>query len=252
MMMLGVVAFALMGAILASFIHVVVERAYTGQSFVRGRSRCSSCSATLKPTELIPVVSWLCARGKCRTCGCRIPVMLFFSELFLGGLFVYIYLWFGLTPSLFLFLLFTVILFGTVLYDIRHTIVPPAASIALCIVAVVFSLLQQGNAMSLGLSYITAGVIGLGFLLLHVLSKGRAMGLGDAPVAFALSLMVAPFAFAGLLFSFWTGALVGIGILVLRRGGPTMGIEVPFVPFMAVGFFLAYFLQWNPLSFGLL
>ncbi len=104
----------------------------------------------------------------------------------------------------------------------------------------------------MALSYITAGVIGLGFLLMHVLSKGKAMGLGDAPIALALSLMVAPYAFAGLLFSFWIGALLGIGILATRQGGPTMGIEVPFVPFMAAGFLLAYFLQWNPLSFALL
>jgi prepilin signal peptidase PulO-like enzyme (type II secretory pathway) len=79
------------------------------------------------------------------------------------------------------------------------------------------------------------------------------MGLGDAPVAFSLALLVgSAYAFAGLIFSFWIGALFGIGLLLARRGGPTMGIEVPFVPFLAAGFLLAYFTQWNPFPlFGL-
>jgi prepilin signal peptidase PulO-like enzyme (type II secretory pathway) len=65
---------------------------------------------------------------------------------------------------------------------------------------------------------------------------------------FALSLFVGSQAISGLLFSFWIGALFGIILLLVRRGGPTMGIEVPFVPFMALGYLLAYITQWNALG----
>jgi prepilin signal peptidase PulO-like enzyme (type II secretory pathway) len=75
------------------------------------------------------------------------------------------------------------------------------------------------------------------------------MGLGDTPVAFALSLLAGREAIAGVMFSFWIGAVIGILILVFRRGGPKMGIEVPFVPILAAGFLLALFSQWNPLPF---
>ena len=92
-----------------------------------------------------------------------------------------------------------------------------------------------------------AFIIGIAFFLLHVLSGGRAMGLGDAPVAFALSILVGSSAVPGILFSFWVGGVVGVLILVFRRGGPKMGIEVPFVPFLAIGYILAFFTQWNPL-----
>jgi prepilin signal peptidase PulO-like enzyme (type II secretory pathway) len=75
------------------------------------------------------------------------------------------------------------------------------------------------------------------------------MGLGDAPVALALALLAGPgLALAGLLFSFWIGALVGIAILVSRPKGHRMGIEVPFVPFLAAGYLLAFFTRWNPLT----
>jgi prepilin signal peptidase PulO-like enzyme (type II secretory pathway) len=75
------------------------------------------------------------------------------------------------------------------------------------------------------------------------------MGLGDAPVALALSLVAGTNAFSGLLFSFWIGAVIGIGILALYPRGHRMGIEVPFVPFLAAGYLLAFFTQWNPLLF---
>ena len=98
------------------------------------------------------------------------------------------------------------------------------------------------------LALMVAGVISLGFFLLYAFSRGRAMGLGDAPVSFALALLVgASLAIPGLLFSFWIGAIVGIAILATTPKGHRMGIEVPFVPFLAAGYLLAFFTQWNPL-----
>lgn len=241
--------FALLGIVVASFVHVVVERIYTGQSWTTGRSCCSSCRTTLSPLELIPVVSWVALRGRCYNCGSRIPVSLFVGEVILGCVGVVSYLAFGISPELVVFFLYVVVLFAVVLYDVRHTIVPPVASGILLVLSVVFSLVATSDYRVLGLSYITAGCIGLGFFLLHLFSKGRAMGLGDAPIALSLSILVAPYALGGLLFSFWIGAVVGIAILVMRRGGPTMGIEVPFVPFLALGYLLAYFFQWNPFLF---
>jgi prepilin signal peptidase PulO-like enzyme (type II secretory pathway) len=77
------------------------------------------------------------------------------------------------------------------------------------------------------------------------------MGLGDAPIALSLSLLSAGYVFPGILFSFWIGAVVGIAILVTRPKGHRMGIEVPFVPFLAAGFLLAFFTSWNPLALAL-
>jgi prepilin signal peptidase PulO-like enzyme (type II secretory pathway) len=145
-------------------------------------------------------------------------------------------------------LLAIVVLGALVLYDIRHTIVPETLSYALFALSAVFALMTSGDMHALGITILTAGCIGLGFFLLHSLSKGRAMGLGDAPVALSLSLLTGAAAVPGLLFSFWIGAVVGIVILVLRPAGHRMGIEVPFVPFLAAGFFLAFFTGWNPLT----
>ncbi|MCI0597784.1 prepilin peptidase [Candidatus Parcubacteria bacterium] len=239
------IGFAFFGAVLGSFIGVVAERVHTGQSFVQGRSRCNSCNRILHIPDLIPVFSWLLSRGACRACGSRIPAGYLALELMLGILFALSYLALGLSFPLLVFLGALSVLAFIVVYDLRHTIVPSYASNALMFLAVVYALIVapfMGGFLS---SLITAGIIAFGFFALFFLSKGRAMGLGDTPVAFSLALLVAPHAVSGLLFSFWIGALYGIAILVLRRGGPTMGIEVPFVPFMAAGFLLAYFTKWN-------
>lgn len=239
--------FALFGALAGSFAGVIAERLNTGQSFVKGRSRCNSCARTLGPADLIPVVSWLLSGGKCRTCGALVPGAYALLELTLGALFAFSYAHLGLSVTLAPFLVALFILAVIVVYDLRHTIVPPMLSFLLFVASVVYAWLAAGSVHAFGGALMAAGAIALGFFLLHVLSGGRAMGLGDAPVAFSLSLLAAGNAVSGLLFSFWIGALYGIVVLVLRRGGPKMGIEVPFVPFLALGFLLAYFTGWNPL-----
>jgi leader peptidase (prepilin peptidase)/N-methyltransferase len=249
-MLLYVVVFSILGAILASFVNVIVERVHTGQSWMFGRSRCSSCRSELKSHDIIPIISWILNSGRCRLCGSRIPLLLLLSEILLAVLFAFSYFHIGLSFKLVVFLLFVSVLLGIVLYDMRHTIVPPFASFALLVLATLFSVLNTTDFTALGSAFMTAGALALGFLFLYVFSKGRAMGLGDAPVVLALSLLTAPYALGGILFSFWIGALVGIVILVLRRGGPTMGIEVPFVPFLATGYLLAFFVQWNPFILG--
>jgi prepilin signal peptidase PulO-like enzyme (type II secretory pathway) len=168
--------------------------------------------------------------------------------LVLGVVFALAYGVLGIGIPLAVFLVATLLLAFVVLYDVRHTIVPLETTAVLAVLAAGFTWLTLPYLFVQ--TILLACGIALVFVLLHVFSGGRAMGLGDAPVALALSLLVgAPAAIPGFLFSFWIGALVGIGILVARPGGPTMGIQVPFVPFLAAGYLLAYFTAWNPLPF---
>lgn len=244
------IAFFVLGSILASFMAVIAERLYTGQSWVSGRSRCNSCAETLTARDLVPIASWVASFGKCRTCGSRVPAAYALGEATLGALFALSYLTSGLHAALPVFLAVLTTLTFIVMYDLRHTIVPPVASTLLIILSFAYAALVSFDLRHLGSTLLVAGVIGFGFFLLYFLSRGRAMGLGDAPVALALSLVTgSAFAMAGLLFSFWIGAVIGILILLTRKGGARMGIEVPFVPFLAAGYLLAYFTHWNPLFF---
>lgn len=245
--LIAFVFFAL-GSVLASFTAVIAERLHTGQSWVNGRSRCNSCNRELSALDMVPVLSWLVFRGRCRTCCARVPALYALSEVLLGSVFALSYLKLGLVLSLAPLLMAFSVLAFIVMYDLRHTIVPMTSSLLLILFSLLYAVLSMGAGARLGLTLVVAGVISLFFFLLYAGSRGRAMGLGDAPVALALSILVGgSLAVPGLLFSFWLGALVGIAILAMTPKGHRMGIEVPFVPFLAAGYLLAFFTQWNPL-----
>ncbi len=243
--------FFALGAIVASFVGVVVARLNTGHSFVTGRSRCDACNLPLVPHALVPLASYLLSGGKSQCCGAQLSLYAPLSELLLGALFVMSYLKLGFTPALISLLAACSLLLALVLYDLAHQILPPVLLWPFVAVALVTGFLTAPSIEDFKLTLIAAAAIALFFIALHVLSRGRAMGLADAPLSLGLALLVGwPFAFSGLAFSFWIGSIIGITILLQRPRGSRMGVEVPFAPFLAAGFLLAYFfIQWNPLAF---
>lgn len=64
-----------LGAIIGSFLATIVSRWPHGHSVITGRSRCDSCGRALNVLDLVPLVGWILARGKCRTCSVRIDLV---------------------------------------------------------------------------------------------------------------------------------------------------------------------------------
>ncbi len=62
----------LLGAIIGSFLATILVRWPRGESVLGGRSRCDGCGRTLRALDLVPILSWLVLRGRCRTCGARV------------------------------------------------------------------------------------------------------------------------------------------------------------------------------------
>ena len=76
--------FFIIGLCLASFLNVVVERTVRGEKWLWSRSKCNSCGHVLAWYDLIPVLSWIFLKGKCRYCKNSIPARYPLSELALG------------------------------------------------------------------------------------------------------------------------------------------------------------------------
>lgn len=235
-----------LGAVLGSFAGVISERLGTGESWVQGRSRCNSCVRTLSSADLVPVLSWLSTRGRCRGCSSRVPIRYAVIEALLAVVFFASGRLVGFVPALPVLLFALFLLTVIVLYDLRHTIVPLGLALLFLAASIAYAWLHAANLHAFGGIVLVSGIIASGFALLHVVSGGRWMGLGDAPVALSLSLLAGANAIPGLLYSFWIGGAFGIIVLVATPKGHRMGIEVPFVPFLAAGYLLALFTQWNP------
>ncbi|HCR52637.1 TPA: hypothetical protein DIV48_03290 [Candidatus Kaiserbacteria bacterium] len=242
-------SFFALGAIVASFVGVLVERLYTGQGFLSGRSRCNACNTPLTPLALVPVISYVALQGRAHCCGARLPLRAPLTEALLGVLFVGAYADLGLSFALLYFLISLSALLGLVLYDLSHQILPPSLLIIFIAASVAMRYALSPSLATFSSSCITAALIALALALIHFFSRGRAMGFADAPLAFGLALLAGPTALTGFVFSFWIGAGIGIGLLFTRPRGSRMGVEVPFAPFLAAGFLLAYFTQWNLFAF---
>ncbi len=244
------IALFFLGAIIASFIGVIVARLNTGQSYLVGRSRCDACTVPLSVLQLVPVLSYVASGGRAHCCGARLSLSAPLSEILLGVLFVLVYQTIGLSYALPFMLIALSLLLALVLYDVAHQILPfPLLAVFVGASALAGFLLA--DSVSAYLSTLLVALVLAGILaVIHYASGGRAMGFADAPFVFGCALLTGPAALPGFIFSFWIGALIGILLLVRRPAGSRMGVEVPFAPFLAAGFLLAYFTQWNPFIFA--
>ncbi|MDD2657218.1 MAG: prepilin peptidase [Candidatus Pacebacteria bacterium] len=245
---LGAVFFAL-GAIIASFMGVVAARLHTGASILVGRSRCDACNAPLAPLMMVPIVSYLISGGRAHCCGAHLSPLAPVTEALLGVLFVLSYLKLGLSIALPFALIALALLLALVLYDLAHQILPPWLLGAFVAASALAGYLSAPSLFEFFSALSPAFLIAGSLAFIHVISQGRAMGFSDAPLAFGLALFAGFAAFPGFIFSFWIGAVIGIILLARRPRGSRMNTEVPFAPFLAAGFILAYFTQWNPFAF---
>ncbi|MBI4118181.1 MAG: prepilin peptidase [Parcubacteria group bacterium] len=252
-----------LGLFVGSFLNVVVLRLNTGRDMVHSRSSCFSCGKTLSWYELIPLVSFFVQNGRCRRCKSKISWQYPIVELTSGFLFASVAwhefgIWNGdvligqILDSIFYILIFSVLLAITV-YDARHKIIPNILVYVFDALAFL-TVLGFGNWSLLGDSslkienFITGLIFFSFFAGIWFLSQGRWMGFGDAKLALGLGWLLGPsLGIAGLVLSFWIGALFGLAALSIRRlfsrwGRDTISLqsEIPFAPFLVVGAFLAF------------
>lgn len=244
--------FFALGTIVASFIGVVAARLHTGQGFLGGRSRCDACGTPLLARSLVPIFSFMGSGGRAGCCGARLSWYAPGTELLLGALFVLAYLKLGFTSEFPLVLLAFSLLLLLVVYDSMHHMLPPVPLGLFVAVSALIAVMATSSLTDFMLRAASAAGPAVFLLAIHVVSRGRAMGLADVPLAFGLGLLTGSAAIPGLIFSFWIGALVGITLLLARPRGSRLNTEVPFAPFLAAGFLLAYFTQWNPFALATL
>lgn len=236
---------ALVGLVVGSFLNVVIHRVPLGESVVKPRSRCPGCGSEISPRDNIPVISWLLLKGKCRTCAepisARYPVV----EILTALVFTAMALRFGYDWGLPAFLYLGAVGVALAMIDLDVKRLPDALTLPSYVVgAVLLGAAAVANGEP-GLM-IRAGLGALAlfvfyFVLLVVYPAG--MGFGDVKLAGVLGLYLAYLGWGSLVvggfLGFLLGAVVGGGLMLIRRAGrKTM---IPFGPFMLAGALLAIF-----------
>jgi leader peptidase (prepilin peptidase)/N-methyltransferase len=118
------VAFFLLGAVIGSFLNVVIHRLPRRESVVFPPSACPACGAAIRPWDNVPLVSFLLLRGRCRSCRHRISLRYPAVELLTAACSAALYALLGLSASLAIYLPFTWALIALAFIDARHQILP--------------------------------------------------------------------------------------------------------------------------------
>src|SRR3989339_312717 len=246
----------LFGAVVGSFLNVVILRLNSGQSVVSGRSKCFTCAKKLKWYELLPLASFVFLQGKCSACKTKISWQYPLVETITGIIFVLLFQQnqniFGFS---FLVLIFSFLIIIAV-YDYHHQIIPNLFvwifnGLAFLWLFNSFRISDFGFRILNWNNLLAGFILFVFFALLWGVSRGRWMGFGDAKLALGIGwLLGMAKGAAAITLAFWIGAIIGVLLIYLSKNKYGMKSSIAFGPFMVLGTMISFF--WGEKIIGFL
>ena len=178
LMEIAVIVF-IFGAMIGSFLNVVIYRIPKNESIVFPSSKCQSCQTSLKWYHNIPIFSWVFLGGKCAFCKEKISAQYPIVEFLTGIIFVALYFKLGLVWYLPFMAASFAAIFALVMIDFKYMAVPDNINFA----ALIFALVQPEFLNGLMYAAIAAGGLYLIGLLSSLIARKQAMGGADVIVA---------------------------------------------------------------------
>ncbi len=220
---------ALAGAAVGSFLNVCIDRLPSGRSLLRPPSQCDACGRRLTPLDLIPILSYILLRGRCRSCGAHISYRLPLVEAATAGLFALLWHYFP-GPHFLIAAYYGSLFLVIALIDLKHTIIPNQLTYPALLVAVPLSIPQADNGI---VSSLTGGAIGLALGVVPLLLP-HGMGWGDVKMS---ALMGFGLGYPNILVALALAVLLGgiVGIVLLASGMKGRRSAIPFGPFLSMG-----------------
>ena len=181
----------LLGACMGSFLNCMAWRIVHGESVLRGRSHCDACGHVLTARDLVPIVSFLAHRGRCRWCGAKLSARHVWAEVVTGAVFVLIVLKFDISLQALGALALACVLLAGAFADLEGYIIPDRFVLAGIGLRVVWFFFEDWR-VTLPDALLGGFAVGgglLAFVLLYEkLRKIEAMGGGDLKLLFVTGL----------------------------------------------------------------
>ncbi|HEX5329358.1 prepilin peptidase [Sulfuricurvum sp.] len=220
------------GALIGSFLNVVILRIPRDESVAFPASHCMSCNTPLRAWHNVPIVSWLFLRGKCAFCGAKISIQYPLIELFSALIFLFSAMKFGFTAQALGVAITFDLLLALSAIDYRYKMVPDSLNLGALTVAIfsVTSLEQFGYNVTNALLF-AGGFSLLRFYISYIIKK-EAMGEADIMIAATMGALL------GIklgLVAIFIGAVLALPALILTRDESDESKELPFIPFLAMG-----------------
>lgn len=251
----------ILGLVAGSFVNAWVYRLDSGESVLFERSHCVKCGKTLRWYDLIPLISFVNLKGKCRDChkpiSVEYPLVEIITALLYAGVIFYhqpvfndISMWVSITYQM----LMAVFLETIFIFDIRHYLIPDSAVIGAIISTAVYGVAEFliancphfNTAAFLSvmpeiINHILAVILVSGFLwILAYVSKEKWMGWGDVRLALIIGIVLGyPNAVIALFGAFFIGAIIGLVTIVTKK--KSFKAMIPFAPFLIIGLVIAFY-----------
>lgn len=239
---MGVLIFIL-GSIIGSFLNVCIYRIPKEESIAYPPSHCMNCENELKWYDLVPIVSYIFLKGRCRYCREKVSIRYPIIELTTGLLFLALYINYGLSFYLVKYAVFVclIIVIGMIDYDttdVYFSITVFGSILGVIFIAVEFYLYKIGIIMEFNfLTYVygailAGGIIGIIILLTH------GMGLGDIEICFVCGLFLGfKLSVLMMFLSFIIGGILGVLLIALKI--KNRKDYIPFGPFVTIAALIA-------------
>lgn len=270
--MIYLIAFILFitGLFVGSFLNVVIDRIPRKETVVKGRSYCEFCKKELKWYDLIPLLSFIFLKGKCRYCHTKLSFFYPAIEISTGILFLLTYFFaifnfqflisneyfnalifnpkslISLAYYLFIVSSFIIIFFE----DLKYGVIPDKIVFPAITVSLVY--LFFFNQQSLIINLFSGLGAFLFFLVLYLATKGKGMGFGDVKLVLLLGFILGfPGILLALYMAFLTGAFVGL-ILIIWKKKSSIKDTISFGPFLIGTSLISLFWGGQLYSFALM
>lgn len=233
------ILFFIYGLVIGSFLNVCIYRIPNKVSVSKGRSHCPTCDHTLTALDLVPVLSYVFLRGKCRHCKVKISPRYAIVELMTAIAFTLIYLSFGLTMYSILACVLTCVLIVVAFIDLdtkeindrMHVII-----IGLALVNLISIVSQSGDISEIRTYVVGFFIVSVPMLLLAMLTGG--FGGGDIKLMAASGLFLgATLNIVAFLIGAFIAAFIAIIMLVTKKADRKS--QIAFGPYLSLGIFIA-------------
>ena len=234
-MPLLILLFVLFGLFVGSFLNVCIDRLPLGQSIISPPSHCPACNRKLSVSDLVPVLSYLWLRGRCRSCQAKIPLRLPLVESVTAIIFGFLFWQLGLGLELVVFLIYASLLIIIFVIDLEHQLVMDKISYPAMVIAFAFSffLPEPGVRNALVGGAVGSVIMALIYNIVLLAFKREGLGFGDVKMAALMGLMLGfPLIIEALLLSWIGGGLVAVLLLLFKKKGRRD--MIPTATFMAI------------------
>ncbi len=224
---------------MGSFYNVLATRLPIGKSIIKPGSHCDACDHKLKWYENIPLISYIIQKGKCKNCGEQIPFDVFLSELATGVLFLFSYLYFGISYNFFIMLILSSLCVIIFVSDFKYMIILDSPLIVSGVLVIILKTVYYGYKAII--PTLVSGIITFLVMLLvgfigKKMYKRDALGGGDIKLSFIIGMILGvQVAMVSLIFSTFLALPYALATIVLKKDS-----EVPFGPFIVSSLFIVF------------